>query len=106
MLVVFETHGPSTPSAVEEVFSAVRLAQEHGQAPVLILIQEGVLHAMHADGGAVSSLIEAGVTVLADRFSLALRGIDPGRLPASITCAEMPAFVELLTHDGVRPLWH
>ena len=38
--------------------------------------------------------------------ALDLRGIDQTRLPAAIRPVDMPAIVELLAADGVRPLWH
>jgi sulfur relay protein TusB/DsrH len=105
MLFVFETHGPLCGDATEEVFTAVHLAQARESGATLILMQEGVLHALQTQSG-VDALLAAGVRVLADRFSLALRGIKEEKLPASITAVDMPTIIELLTACGVRPVWH
>jgi sulfur transfer complex TusBCD TusB component (DsrH family) len=106
MLLVFETHAPSRESAIEEVFGAARLVQERGQLATVILIQEGVLHVLQAATGVIHTLITAGIPVLADRFSLMLRGIDEERLPVEIRAVDMSAIVDLLGRDGVQPLWH
>ena len=106
MLLVFETRGPSRDSAVEEVLAAACRAHEHGRGAMVVLIQEGVMHALQAVPDAIRGLLDLGVPVLADRFSLALRGIEEGRLPAGIAPVDMPEIAELLGRDGVQPLWH
>ena len=106
MLFLIETHGPSAETATREVFAAACIAQTQGRNAALLLIQEGVMHALHCGAGEVDAVLHARIPVLVDRFSLALRGIDEARLPAAFTTVEMPAVIDLLGRDGVQPLWH
>jgi sulfur relay (sulfurtransferase) DsrF/TusC family protein len=106
MLFLIETHGPSGETATQEVFAAACLAQAQGRGATVLLIQEGVMHALRAGPGEVDAVLHAGIPVLVDRFSLVLRGIDEVRLPTDLRVVDMPAVVDLLGRDGVQPLWH
>jgi hypothetical protein len=84
---------------------AVGLVRE-GHAVTLFLVQNGVLAArIGARAGALASAIGAGVTVLADEFSLRERGILGERLAPAVASASLDVVVEHL-EEGGKALWH
>jgi sulfur transfer complex TusBCD TusB component (DsrH family) len=77
-----------------------------GHEVTLLLIQNGVLAARRgakADG--LARVMSARVTVLADDFSLAERGIAASRLATGITPAPIDVVVDHLA-AGHKTLWH
>ena len=84
---------------------AARLAK-NGDEVTFFLVQNGVLPARagaKADG--LENVSKAGVTILADDFSLRERGIDAGSLTAGAKAAPLDTVVDQLA-DGVKTLWH
>lgn len=75
-------------------------------APVtLLMVQNGVLHARRsAPGNGLAHLLAAGVTVLADDFSLRERGIAPDALVAGVRSTPLDIVVDRLV-DGARVIW-
>jgi predicted peroxiredoxin len=73
----------------------------------VFLVQNGVLAARRgARDFYLRDLIAAGVRVLADDFSLAERGIDPGQLRDGVRPSGLGALVEMLAREGTRPVWY
>ena len=72
----------------------------------VFLVQNGVLPARAgARSGDIASLAGAGVSVLADSFSLKERGIDTNRLAAGVTAAPLDAVLDALA-EGAQVIWH
>lgn len=77
-----------------------------GHEVTVLLVQNGVLPARRgAKAEDLRALVRAGVKVVADDFSLAERGIDPGRLAAGIEPAPIEIVVDHLA-AGHKVLWH
>ncbi|MBI2374789.1 MAG: DsrE family protein [Deltaproteobacteria bacterium] len=77
-----------------------------GHEVTLLLVQNGVLPARSgAKAEGLASLIQAGVKVVADEFSLAERGIEGSRLKAGITPTPIDIVVDHL-EAGHKTLWH
>jgi hypothetical protein len=77
-----------------------------GHSVTLLLVQNGVLSARataHAAG--IAELVAAGVTVLADRFSLSERGIPEHRLAGGIRSTALDVVVDRMI-DGWNVIWH
>ena len=77
-----------------------------GNEVTVMLVQNGVLPARRSGASAqLSELAAAGVTVLADRFSLRERGIADERLAEGIQPAELDVVIDHL-EAGSKTLWH
>ena len=84
---------------------ARRLAAE-GNEVTLFLVQNGVLPARHgARDSGLAELVQAGVEVRADDFSLRERGIAASRLQAGIKPSPLDVVVDRLA-DGCKVIWH
>ncbi len=84
---------------------AIGLAKA-GNEVTLMLVQNGVLpvrRGAKADG--LAAVLEAGVKVLADDFSLAERGIEASRLAAGIASTPLDVVIDHMA-AGHKTLWH
>ena len=84
---------------------AIGLANEGNQV-TLFLVQNGVLPARKSPASAaLTSASQAGVTVLADEFSLRERGIGNDRLAEGVSSSPLDVVVDQLA-EGRKTLWH
>jgi predicted peroxiredoxin len=84
---------------------AAQLAAAKNDVTVF-LVQNGVLPARAgAKAGGLMQLTAAGVTVLADSFSLKERGIDAGRLASGVKAAPLDTVLDALA-EGAQVIWH
>ncbi len=76
-------------------------------APVtLFLVHNGVFPARRsASTAALEAVVQAGVEVLADDFSLRERGIPRNDLPAGVAPAPIDAVIDRLV-EGRKAMWH
>jgi predicted peroxiredoxin len=51
-------------------------------------------------------LLEAGVTVLADDFSLRERGIQSGEFQGLVSAASIDQLVDLIVQENTKAVWH
>ena len=80
--------------------------RKEGNDVTLFLVQNGVFAARKsARTRAVEALAGAGVTVLADAFSLRERGIAKDRLAADVRASELDIIIVHLA-EGRRVIWH
>jgi intracellular sulfur oxidation DsrE/DsrF family protein len=78
----------------------------HGDRVSLFAVQNGVLNLRAgASPPALAALMRAGVTVLADSFSLRERGIATERLAPGVQPSELDTVIDRLA-DGWRVIWH
>ncbi|MBI4566735.1 MAG: DsrE family protein [Planctomycetes bacterium] len=103
--LLWESRDPQEATAVNEFYDLARDLKGAGHDVTLVLVQNGVFAARRGfSGGRVPQL--AGVSVLADDFSLRQRGIVDGDLVPDVKVAGMGDFVDLLAQPDVRTLWH
>lgn len=77
-----------------------------GHSVTVLLVQNGVLPARaSARDPGLASLVGAGVTVLADAFSLSERAIAEHRLADGVRTAGLEVVVDRMI-DGWKVLWH
>ncbi len=77
-----------------------------GNDVTLFLVQNGVLPARPgASSEGLARLAEAGVTVLADDFSLRERAISAEALAAGVAAAPLETVIDQMA-DGAKTLWH
>lgn len=89
---------------VEETAAALK---QRGHSVTVFLVQNGVL-AVRKNGrdSYLGRLAGAGVTLLADDFSLCERGIQPSELHAGIQQSGIETLVEMLVQENVKAIWH
>lgn len=89
---------------VEETASALR---ERGQDVTVFLVQNGVLAArQNGCENYPDRLTRAGVTVIADDFSLRERGIQTNELAPGIQESNIETMVAALVQENTRAIWH
>jgi hypothetical protein len=78
-----------------------------GRPVTVFLVQNAVLATRAgARASLVGRLAEAGVSVLADDFSLRERGIAQGELAPGVTPAPIETLVDLIARPDAKPVWH
>ena len=89
---------------VEETAAALKNRRNN---VTVFLTQNGVLACRRkADVSYLAGLIKAGVTLLADDFSLTERGIRPDELVAGVKAASIETLVEALVQINTKVVWH
>ena len=83
---------------------AVDLAR-NGSDVVVYLVENGVLPARAGADGALQPLRDAGITLLADDFSLRERGIDVQRIAAGVEPSPISSVIDALA-AGAKTVWH
>ena len=102
-------HGSGSPLDAADVAinvaNACNLAKR-GHSVVLFLVQNGVLPVRRgANAETIAAAIDAGVTVLADDFSLRERGIGSDELATGISASPLESVVDFLA-SGAKTVWH
>src|ERR1700682_3923107 len=89
---------------VEETATALK---ERGQDVTVFLVQNGVLAARkNGRENYLGRLAGAGVTMLADDFSLRERGIQTAELTAGIQQSNIEALVDALVQGNTKAIWN
>lgn len=105
--VFIESRDPFDSADAGFVADTAAALRRRGRAVTVFLVQNGVLATRAgARGSDVPRLTNAGVTVLADEFSLAERGIESAELGAGVRPCGIDAVVDLLVQPGTKALWH
>ncbi len=102
--LLIESRDPFECNDVSYYYDLARGLAERRNQVTLFLAQNGVLSARpSAHSAALSALVRAGVTVLADEFSLQERGIT--KLAEGVAAASIEIVVDHLA-AGHKTLWH
>lgn len=105
--VFIESRDPFDSPDTGFVADTATALRERGRAVTVFLVQNGVLAARaSARGSHLRRLAEAGVSVLADDFSLRERGIDADELSADVTPSSIGTLVDLMVRPDTKALWH
>lgn len=104
--LMIESRDPFESNEVTNYYDlALGLARE-GNEVTLFLVQNGVLPARRSEkSGALENLATAGVTILADEFSLRERGIGADRLASGVKASPLDVVVDQLA-EGRKAMWH
>ena len=95
----------SSVEAAHDVELVSELARA-GSEVTLFLVQNGVLPARRsARSEALSALARSGVRVLADDFSLRVRGITAARLAPGVEVGSVEAVLDAMCEGG-KAVWH
>lgn len=103
--LIFESQEPFDSAEVPRHYELTAGLKAQGNQVTLFLVQNGVFAArrrVRSDG--IARLIEAGVDVLADDFSMKERGLAPSRLAAGVKVASLDAALDQFA-EGRKTLW-
>ena len=104
--LLIETRDPFESSDVGFYHDLTRRLAAEGNQVILYLVQNGVLPARSgARASGLAELVQAGVEVLADDFSLRERGIPAGRLLAGIKPSPLDLVIDEMA-KGYKVMWH
>jgi sulfur relay (sulfurtransferase) complex TusBCD TusD component (DsrE family) len=102
-----ETRDPFASRDTEFLEQTASALKQRGHAVTVFLVQNGVLAARkNGRDSYLSRLAAAGVTLLADDFSLCERGIQAPELQPSIQPSGMEALVDALLEENTKAIWH
>lgn len=105
--VFIESRDPFDSADTGFVADTATALRRRGRPVTVFLVQNGVLATRAAARGShVPRLAEAGVTVLADEFSLRERGIETTELGAGVHASPIDTLVDLLVQPGAKAVWH
>ena len=89
---------------LEETATSLKL---RGHSVTVFLVQNGVLAARgKACESYLGRLMKAGVTLLADDFSLSERGIENAELHPGIQPSGIAVLVDALMSEKTKAIWH
>lgn len=104
--LLIESRDPFASNDVPYYYKLAADLAANGSGVTLFLVQNGVLPARPcAASEALSSLATAGVTVLADDFSLRERGIGLDALADGVSAAPLDTVIDHM-EAGTKCLWH
>lgn len=104
--VLIETAGPwRGPGCARFVSDAVNLCRA-GHPVQLVLLQDGVAAAVPGAVGELDDVLEEGVEVWADDFSLAQRGLPVERLTPATRVVTMAEIATRILDPATRVVWH
>ena len=102
-----ETRDPFASRDTEFLEQTASALKQRGHSVTVFLVQNGVLAARrNGRDSYLTRLAGAGVTLLADDFSLSERGIDAGDLQPNIQPSGMETLVDALLEENTRAIWH
>ena len=105
--VLIESRDPFDSADTGFVAETAEALRARGRDVTVYLVQNAVLATRAgARGSQVPRLAKAGVTVLADDFSLRERGIEAGEITGGVRPASIDALVDLVMRPGAKTLWH
>jgi predicted peroxiredoxin len=104
--LLIASRDPFSSNEVGHYYDLATNLVKDGNEVTLFLVQNGVLPARRSPASdAIAQTASAGVTVLADSFSLRERGIGTDRLVDGVKTAELDVVIDQLA-DGVKTLWN
>jgi len=104
--VFIESRDPSEAADVHDCFNLARQLASDGDQVTIFLVQNGVLRARTgAASEMLDPLIDAGVTLIADDFSVRERGIGPDQLRAGVAASPLEAVIDGMA-AGATTVWN
>jgi predicted peroxiredoxin len=103
--VLIESRDPFESRDTEFVEQTALAIKERGHTVTVFLVQNGVFAARKRTAR-LRRLAEAGVTLLADDFSLRERGITAGEISMDIQAAGIDRLVDAIAQPNTKAIWH
>ncbi len=104
--LLVESRDPFGSNDVSNYYDIASGLAKDGNEVTLFLVENGVLPARKSSKSQLlNDLAKAGVTVLADEFSLRERGIGNDRLTDGVKPSPLDTVIDQLA-DGAKTMWH
>lgn len=103
--VFIESRDPFTSPDTRFIEETALAVKERGHDVTVFLVQNGVL-ATRKSVPRLARLAKAGVTLLADDFSLRERGITTEDLADGVRESGIDALVEAIVREKTKAVWH
>ena len=104
--LLIESRDPFETAEVQNHYKVAEGLKQAGNEVTLFLVENGVLPARKSPASErLTALSRAGVTVLADAFSLKERGISDGALAEGVSSSPLETVVDRL-EAGAKAIWH
>ena len=102
-----ESRDPFESRDTAFVVETARALKERGHEVTVFLVQNGVLGTRRdARDSYLTSLLQVGVRLLADDFSLQERGIETAALRPGVRPTSIDAVVTALATEQTKAIWH
>ncbi|MDD9934336.1 MAG: DsrE family protein [Myxococcales bacterium] len=104
--LLIESRDPFDAAEVGNHYEVAETLKKAGNEVTLFLVENGVLPARKSPASErLTALSKAGVTVLADAFSLKERGIGDGSVAEGIGTSPLETVIDQL-EAGAKAVWH
>jgi sulfur transfer complex TusBCD TusB component (DsrH family) len=104
--LLIESRDPYESGDADFIPSLAARLSAKGREVTILLVQNGVLPARtNAERPHLRKALDAGVTVLADSFSLSERGIQGSDIDPTIRPVQLDVVVDAMA-DGTKTIWH
>ena len=105
--IFIETRDPFESRDTQFVEQTATALMQRGHAVTVFLVQNGVLASRrNIPDSALSRMAGAGITLLADDFSLCERGIQPAELQPGVQPTSIETLVAALVQENTKAIWH
>ena len=105
--VFIESRDPFESRDAQFIVDTATALKQNDNEVTVFLVQNGVLGARrNAVGSHLPQLARAGITLLADGFSLKERGVAPTEINTAVKESSVEALVDLLVRDNTKAVWH
>ncbi len=105
--VFIESRDPFESPDTSFLAETVSSLKKRGNNVTVFLVQNGVFAARKQSRKShLPQLLESGVTILADDFSLRERGIQSDECQSAIKSASIDQLVDLIVQDHTKAVWH
>ena len=105
--VFIESRDPFDSPGTHSVSKAAVALRREGHTVTVFLVENGVLGARkQAEKSQVPAIVESGVTVLADDFSLQKRGISMEECAPGLRTGTMAHLIELIVKENTKAVWY
>jgi len=105
--VLIESRDPFDSSDTSFLADTAAALRKRGNNVTVFLVQNGVLAARkQARKTQIPQLLESGITVLADDFSLRERAIQSDECQNAIKTVGIDQLVDLLVQENTKGIWH
>jgi sulfur relay (sulfurtransferase) complex TusBCD TusD component (DsrE family) len=105
--VFIESRDPFDSPGTHSVSRTAVALRKEGHSVTVFLVENGVLGARkQAEKSQVPAIVESGVTVLADDFSLQKRGISMEECAPGLRTGTMAHLIELIVKENTKAVWY
>ena len=105
--VIIESRDPFESRDVRFVVDTATNLKRKGNDVTVFLLQNAVLAVRgNARLSHLPPLVEEGVRLLADDFSLSERGIQPGEFEGGVQVSSIDALVDMIVRPNTKVIWH